>query len=213
VINLHKLQGQGYIYLVRHGESDGYGRRIIKGRQDFPLSPRGHIQAGRTGGWFKTKNIQLLLSSPLARAAQTAQAIGKHCGLDSITTLAELTELDTGIFSGLSADQAKQRFPEAWRYFETKSWDGVPGAEPSNRLLKRAEAFWNNIFKIVGSGARNIAAVTHTGIMQWIIKSTMGHRQWLPLLAVEHCGIFMLHYHVDADRFYCSWDLLNFIAP
>jgi broad specificity phosphatase PhoE len=213
MIHLHRLQGQGSIYLIRHGESEGYAQRIIKGRLDLSLSSRGRRQADKTGRWLKTKGIQALLSSPLARAAQTAEIIGRHCGLDSVSTLPELIELDTGIFSGLSPDQAKQRFPEAWRRFQTRSWGGVPRAERNLSLLKRANAFWNRVFTLVGGGARNIAAVTHTGIMQWIIKSTLGHRRWLPLVAVEHCGIYMLRYQVEADRFYCSWDLMNFTAP
>ncbi|MEJ2662967.1 MAG: histidine phosphatase family protein [Spirochaetia bacterium] len=170
MINLRKLHGQGNIYLIRHGESEGCERRIMKGRRDFPLSAQGRNQADKTGRWLKTKQIDMLLCSPLARAAETAEIIRGHCGLNEVTSLAELTELDTGIFSGLSAEEAKERFPKA-------------------------------------------AAVTHTGIMQWIIKSTIGHRQWLPLIPVSHCGIYMLHYNVATDRFYCRWELLNYTVP
>jgi uncharacterized phosphatase len=84
MIHLHRLQGQGSIYLIRHGESEGYAQRIIKGRLDLSLSSRGRRQADKTGRWLKTKGIQALLSSPLARAAQTAEIIGRHCGLDSV---------------------------------------------------------------------------------------------------------------------------------
>jgi len=213
MINLRKLHGQGNIYLIRHGESEGCERRIMKGRRDFPLSAQGRNQADKTGRWLKTKQIDMLLCSPLARAAETAEFIRGHCGLIEVTSLAELTELDTGIFSGLSAEEAKERFPKAWRRFQTKDWDGVPGAEPGRSLFKRAAGFWDRIFTLVQGRARNIAAVTHTGIMQWIIKSTMGHRQWLPLIPVSHCGIYMLHYDVATDRFYCRWELLNYTVP
>ncbi len=213
MVNLHKLQGKGNIYLVRHGESTGCSKRIIKGRQDFPLSRQGRIQASKTGRWFKTRNIQTLLCSPLKRAAETAKLIAQHCGITQIDKLPELIELETGIFSGLSVSEAEHKFPQAWRRFKQKSWEGVPQAERSTALLQRANSFWEHIFKRASNGSKNIVAVTHSGIMQWIIKSTLGHREWLPLFAIEHCAIFMLTFNITPEQFYCSWDILGFTAP
>ncbi|MBN1797928.1 MAG: histidine phosphatase family protein [Spirochaetales bacterium] len=213
MVDLRKLEGKGNIYLVRHGESDGCSKKIIKGRRDFPLSGQGRIQAEKTGMWFKSRNIQTLLCSPLKRAAETAEIIASRCGIASIAKLPELLELETGIFSGLTAVEAELQFPRAWRRFKQKSWDGVPEAESSSSLLQRAEAFWEQIFCLVRNGSRNIAAVTHSGIMQWIIKSTLGHRKWLPLFAIDNCAIFMLTFNVDPQQFYCSWDILGFTAP
>jgi broad specificity phosphatase PhoE len=213
MVDLRKLKGKGNIYLVRHGESHGCSKRIIKGRRDFPLSDQGRSQALKASMWFKSRNIQTLLCSPLKRAAETAEIMATHCGIAAIATLPELLELETGIFSGLTASEAELKFPQAWRRFKQKSWDGVPEAESSSSLLKRAEAFWEHIFKLVQNGSRNVAAVTHSGIMQWIIKSTLGHRKWLPLFAIDYCAIFMLTFNTNPQQFYCSWDILGFTAP
>jgi broad specificity phosphatase PhoE len=212
VVHLRKLRGQGNIYLVRHGQSSGCGSGIIKGRRNLPLSRQGRMQAEKTGSWFTSRNIQTLISSPLKRAMETAETIAAHCGISTIHTLPELIELDTGIFTGLSVSEAEHKFPRAWRTFKQKSWDGVPGAEHSRSLLKRAEIFWKHIFKLVNSGDNTIAAVTHSGIMQWIIKSTLDHKKWLPLFTIPHCAIYMLHYDTTPKQFYCSWDILGFTA-
>jgi broad specificity phosphatase PhoE len=212
VADLRNLHGKGSLYLVRHGRSRGCSADKIKGRQDFPLSHRGRIQAVQTGRWFKNRNIQTIISSPLKRAAETAEAIASRCRIPDITTLPQLTELDTGVFTGLSWSEAQSRFPEVWRQFRQKTWDGVPGAEPSSALLKRAESFWEHMFGLAESGSGNILAVTHLGIMQWIIKSTLGQKKWMPLFAAAHCGIFMLDYDTNAAQFYCSWELLNYRA-
>ncbi len=45
-------------------------------------------------------------------------------------------ELDTGKFSGLSFEEARQNHPEAWDAFQSESWEGVADAERIAHLLR-----------------------------------------------------------------------------
>lgn len=68
------------IYLVRHAEVQN-PKRLIYGRLGFfKLSQRGLEQAEALGKYFKNKNIELIYSSPLLRARQTAREIAAKTG-------------------------------------------------------------------------------------------------------------------------------------
>ena len=67
---------------------------------------------------------------------------------------------------------------------------------------------------VVRDGTRNLLCVTHSGIMQWIVKTTLEHRDWMPLVPIGNCGIS--HFSLDNDldpgrrRYYFEWSRLNY---
>jgi probable phosphoglycerate mutase len=67
------------IYLVRHGETAGNAERIVQ-VPGMPLSPRGIAQAERVGRRLHGAGIARILSSDLARAAATAEALTAATG-------------------------------------------------------------------------------------------------------------------------------------
>lgn len=68
-----------YITLLRHGESTGNHLGVIQGQSDFPLTDHGQEQVRRLAdGWqAEGVNFNLILSSPLLRARQTAESIAE----------------------------------------------------------------------------------------------------------------------------------------
>jgi broad specificity phosphatase PhoE len=198
-------------YIVRHGRSEGNSRCIIQGRRDFPLDEAGRAQAASAGAWLAGKSPASILSSPLRRAAETARIIGAACGL-GISTHECLEELDTGIFSGISLEEARKLYPEAYSAFEWQSWEGVPGAESSARLYARAMAAWELLRGRALSGDRSIVCVSHGGLIQWLVRATFGCTSWMPLLPTGNCGIFELIVEPTKEEkgAYLQWRLLNF---
>ena len=70
-----------YLWLIRHGESEGNLERRIQGWQDFPLTNRGRRQAARLAERLAEEaGIEAIITSPLARAATTAEIIGAVLG-------------------------------------------------------------------------------------------------------------------------------------
>jgi broad specificity phosphatase PhoE len=145
---------------------------------------------------------------------QTAEAVGRVIGVRRIEPHEDLNELDTGIFTGLTVEQIRKVHPEAWHRFQCSSWEGVPEAERISELLARAESLWRDIGIRTTRGTSNLLCVTHSGILQWIIKATFGQRSWMPLVPVENCSI--CHFSLDNDlrsenpRYYFEWSRLNF---
>jgi broad specificity phosphatase PhoE len=212
VIDFRALHGPADFYFLRHGESEGNSARLIQGRGDYPLSEAGREQARRAAGWFADKRIGRLLSSPLTRSHETARILADRLGLAEIEVREELNELDTGLFTGLSVAEAQDRHPEAWRSFQRESWEGVPGAERIESLAARAEALWRLLAASV-AGDRATLCVTHSGIMQWVLKATLGCRTWMPVVPMGNCGIsrFSVDNRPDAEpaRYYTEWSLIN----
>lgn len=213
MIDFRKLDGRGCFYLLRHGESEGNNDGVLQGRRDYPLSDRGRDQARRAAAWFsrEARDIDCLLCSPLARAEQTARILGKELGVNNIEVLDELTELDTGIFTGITLAEARAAYPTEWARFQAESWEGVPGAESTDVLYSRAEAVWDLLCGRFTSGRRSLLAVTHSGLLQWLIKSTLGHRSWMPVFPVANCGGFRLSVDNRAgeQQYYSEWTLIN----
>ncbi|MBN1837742.1 MAG: histidine phosphatase family protein [Spirochaetales bacterium] len=214
MIDFRQLDGRGNFYFLRHGESQGNSAGVIQGRHDYPLAPKGREQARMAARWFEERGIQALFSSPLKRAHETARIVADTLGLSEITVLPELNELDTGVFTDQTIRELNERHPEQWRSFQERSWEGVRGAEPAVELYARAERLWERLAREYGRGLGNLLCVTHSGIMQWIVKVTFGHRTWMPLVPFGNCGIN--HFSLDntlaakRQRYYFEWSRLNY---
>lgn len=84
------------IFLVRHGENRAnltkeFSHRLV----DYPLTAKGRLQAAQTGESFAGRPVQALYSSPLKRALETAEIIGKRLKLP-VTVIETLRELNVG---------------------------------------------------------------------------------------------------------------------
>lgn len=83
------------IILVRHGETDANRRRLALGRADPPLTARGNAQAAAVAARVGEYAPARVLTSPLARARATAEAIASACGITAETD-ERLVEMDYG---------------------------------------------------------------------------------------------------------------------
>jgi probable phosphoglycerate mutase len=68
------------IFLIRHGETLGNASRTVQ-HPDNPLSPRGVAQAERLAERLEREGLTAILASDFARAAQTAEVLGRVTGL------------------------------------------------------------------------------------------------------------------------------------
>ena len=83
---------------------------MFRGRKDIPLNETGRAQAERPGAYFAGISVGRIASSPLLRAAQTAEAISKSTGVP-FETMGELTDINFGIWEGLSLQKAEEQYP------------------------------------------------------------------------------------------------------
>ncbi|MBU8912565.1 MAG: histidine phosphatase family protein [Spirochaetales bacterium] len=208
---------------VRHGESEANKLNIIQGHSDSPLSEVGRKHARAAGQWLTGTEIDLILTSPLSRSHETAKIVAEEAGTSTPEVLEELKELDTGVYSGKTLHDSSQEDPEAFKSFLVHSWEIVDGAESRESILSRALVVWDRLVTEANGGRRHIVCVTHGGMLQWIIKATIGvpDQRWMPIFAIANCGISTFSAestslgHDEALRpntgFYGNWEQINYV--
>lgn len=222
----HTLPHPCEFYFVRHGESESNAEGRIQGHLDSPLSELGRSHAEAAAGWLETREIDAMLTSPLSRASQTAELIARRVGTGPVEEVPELIELDTGRFSGVRLREIATADEEVFRRFRVHSWEAVPEAERIESLQRRARAVWDRLVGLAHAGHRRIASVTHGGMIQWLIKATVGaeEQRWMPLFETSNCGIFLFAAEstlpdsesgddppLPGTGYYGNWKLINFV--
>jgi len=99
------------ILLARHGQTRWNAERRWQGHADVPLDDTGRSQASALAESLASAGIGAIWSSDLVRARATAEAVGARLGLD-VQVDARLREVDVGEWSGLTAAELEQRYPE-----------------------------------------------------------------------------------------------------
>ena len=99
------------ICLVRHGETDWNKLGRLQGSSDIPLNETGMMQASLAAQALKDKGYELVITSPLTRAKQTAQMIADLSGL-SLIEMDAFKERCFGDAEGLLKEEREQLYPD-----------------------------------------------------------------------------------------------------
>lgn len=105
------------LILARHGQTDYNREARLQGQVDIPLNATGRKQAARLAHAMTEHAPDLIVSSPLVRAHDTALEVGKACGID-VTTDDAFLERGFGPWEGLRGEEIRGRWPKehaAWR--------------------------------------------------------------------------------------------------
>lgn len=105
------------IYFVRHGETDWTKQQRLQGRQDIPLNDNGRIQVQKTAEFIKENLagcVDVLVSSPLSRARESAEIIGNCIGypLEKLEIDPMFIERDFGSGEGQVIEDLGHKFPD-----------------------------------------------------------------------------------------------------
>ena len=204
--------------IIRHGQSEGNAGKILQGRGEYPLSETGRLQAAARGRSLKhalagTKPEKVLLfSSPQGRALDTARIIAGEAGFSAPVCLDVLVEMHLGIWSGRIWDTIIHEDPVLWAEFQARSWDAVPEAESSAALYERALRAWTALRDAaIEKDAEKVIAVSHGGLIQWLLRSTFQCRAWFPLFQLNNCGLSKLSVEPRREELsaYMSWAEIN----
>lgn len=103
------------LILMRHGNTFEMNDIPVQigARTDLPLTAFGQEQARKAALFLKNDPVQAIFAGGLKRQNETASIIGTHFGLNVQYTPA-LTEIDYGLWEGLSADVIEQKWPKEY---------------------------------------------------------------------------------------------------
>jgi broad specificity phosphatase PhoE len=138
------------LILVRHGESTGNAEGLLLGRMDAPLTERGRAQARALAPAMD--GVTRVVSSPLARARETAEALGTGLPVEIDD---RWVEVDYGEFDGRPLGSVPD---EVWVRWRSDPGYHPPGGESLREAGLRVRAACEELFG-AESGARGRAAV------------------------------------------------------
>lgn len=131
------VASSGVLYLVRHGRTAGNASRLLQGRMDVPLDEVGVRQAAALGAVPVLAGASRVVSSPLARARDTAALIGPPVTLDDAWL-----EIDYGVFDGRPLGEAAELWAGWDADLEFRPPQGESIADMGRRVRAACDSLW-----------------------------------------------------------------------
>ncbi|MFC7451432.1 histidine phosphatase family protein [Rhodococcus daqingensis] len=153
-----------YLALIRHGETEWNAQRRLQGSSDIPLNDTGRVQARGAADALAGRTWDLLVSSPLSRASETADIIGAQLGIERSAAYRDLAERHLGEAEGITDYEAFDRWPHG-RY---------PDIEPKPSVARRGLRAIDDLARRHPGSA--IIAVTHGGVIRAVLDSIRSAR-------------------------------------
>ena len=156
------------IIFLRHGQAENNTEKILAGRSPgVNLTETGIQQAEQTGKMLELLNVSKIYSSPIDRALQTAEIVGKHCDLEIIPDQ-RLIELDMGKFTKMPYDEIFAKHGNVFlKFYEGNDEVSENGVETFATVQKRV--FDMVDFVVKNHKNENVVLVTHMDTIKAMI--------------------------------------------
>jgi len=154
---------------IRHGETEWNVGTRLQGQMDVPLNPRGREQARRVGQALQHDAPQVLVSSDLSRARQTAEAVAAATGLP-LQLDAGLRERHFGIWQGHTYQEVEAGWPEQSARWRRREPDfGPEGGETLQQFFDRVVASATRLAR--AHAGQTLVLVAHGGVLDCLYRA------------------------------------------
>ncbi|HEX6347731.1 bifunctional RNase H/acid phosphatase [Umezawaea sp.] len=159
------------LHLLRHGQTELSVGRRYSGRGNPPLTEVGREQAaGAARRLAKLDDVAAVVSSPLGRARETADAVASALGLEAVV-VDGLVETDFGAWEGLTFTEAADRDPDLHRRWLSDTSVAPPGGESFDAVHRRVRRARNDL--IASYGGRNLVVVSHVTPIKTLLRMAL----------------------------------------
>lgn len=152
--------------IVRHGSTHWNKEGRAQGNSNIPLDQAGFSDARKLAERLATENWDLIYSSDLLRAKQTAEIIGKNIKNIEIHFDPRLREAGGGQIEGTTEEERISKWGKDWRELDL-------GIESTDSVIARAIPFIEEItYKYPN---KNILIVSHGAFIKHLLKELVPH--------------------------------------
>ncbi|UOQ94311.1 histidine phosphatase family protein [Halobacillus shinanisalinarum] len=126
--------------LIRHGSTPWNQEKRAQGNSDIPLDDQGIREAQKLADRLFHESWEIIYSSPLKRAKQTAEVIAERLDIDEIDFDQRIKEVAGGQIEGTTEDERIEKWGDDWRDLDL-------GIEQQPSVIKRGTSFIKEIIE------------------------------------------------------------------
>jgi probable phosphoglycerate mutase len=158
--------------LIRHASCDPVGKSIAGRTPGIHLNEAGQRQALALATRLSSLPVAAVWSSPLERAAETAQPLASILGLPVVKDQ-RLTEVDFGDWTGRTLIELEDM--PGWRDFnERRSSTRIPNGEIMDEVVRRSLSLLEEAHRTPVLTGRLVALLSHGDVLRSLIAHCIG---------------------------------------
>lgn len=158
------------LFLIRHAKTDWNDLGLWQGNTDVPLNETGFEQARKIAQRLSKQHVEVIYTSPLLRASQTALVISKTLNLPLFVD-ERLRECEISLWNGLTMQETLEKYRNEFIRWSTQPDAEINGVEPLQKVQNRILQF---IEEIIKKPFGSVAVVSHALVLRtficWVLK-------------------------------------------
>ncbi len=198
------------ITIIRHGETIWNAQQRIQGHRNSKLSENGIRQAGLVAKSLAKREFDVLISSDLERAAETAGIINKLLQLP-LEYNENMRERSFGIVEGMTLAEMKEKFPREYRsYKEREPGFKFSGGESIEQLFNRVTSEIEAIARKFEN--KKVLIVSHGLVLETMMYKTFNIKLNSPrVFSINNSSISS--FYIDRDNWFLKeWGVIEHLV-
>lgn len=184
----------------RHGQTDWNLQQKFQGHSDIPLNETGRSQAVELSKALSLERLDVILSSDLSRAIETASIVNTIHNAPLFTS-ENLRECNLGTLEGMVVSEVLKIIGEerynAWFTPAAPETDfSFPGGESKSSMMRRLKSHLREHI-LAHPHHKNLGISTHAGVVRELLFRSANGPTGKTL--VKNCGIYRFSYSIDDD--------------
>ncbi|RVX43227.1 putative phosphoglycerate mutase [Nonomuraea polychroma] len=185
------------LLLLRHGETELSLERRFSGLGDPELTPNGLAQASAAADRLSREPYRpdVIITSPLKRARQTAAVVAERTGLD-VEVADDLREADFGAWEGHTFTEVQRRWPAELAAWLADPAAAPPGGESFATTARRVEAAGERL--VEQYAGKTVLAVSHVTPIKMLLRlALMAPLESLYRMHLDLACLSLIEYYAD----------------
>ena len=156
--------------LLRHGQTPMSVQKRYAGRTDAPLTEVGVQQAAAAAKRLASVGLGVIVTSPLLRTVQTAQAVAAVTGA-TVVTDDGFRETDFGAWEGLTFAEVRERWPAEMSAWLADPEVAPPGGESFTDVSARVTAALDRVLAV--RTGQTVLIVSHVTPIKMLVAAAL----------------------------------------
>lgn len=195
--------------LIRHGESLGNANGLIQGQSDLGLTLKGIEQATKVASYWNSQKVEfnLIISSPLIRAQQTAEIIADQLKVpieyNHLWKERGFGEIDGSVYNEIIQSDPPPDFYHPY----------LPPAPSGESLMDTYHRAGEAVRDLITRPAARYLVVSHGALLNMAMYAILGvsphSSPRSPRFYFANTGFMNLHYLSETNQ----WRIIKFLNP